>query len=304
MPIAIRGNLRKPGELAPRRFPRILSESPNFAQGSGRLELAHAVTSPENPLTARVFVNRVWMHHFGSALVRSPSNFGALGESPTHPELLDWLAATFVESGWSVKQLHRTILMSATWRQSSHIQTEAFERDGDNRLLWRMNPRRKDVESWRDSILSITGELDESLGGPPVENILNSSRRTIYAKVSRNGDRFASDEFLRLFDFPIMRATINKRPKSIVPQQYLFMLNSPFMIERARKLTQRVEQTSDDESERIQHLYRLLYGRFPSPAEIALAQDYLTHTETENGLTPWGQYAQVLLSANELMTVR
>ena len=139
------------------------AEPAKFTKGSGRLELAEAIAHPDNPLTARVFVNRVWGHHFGRALVRSPSNFGTLGEEPTHPKLLDWLAATLVEQGWSIKNLHRLIMNSATYQQSSRISKTGFGTDGDNRLIWRMNPRRVDVEAWRDSLLTVTGEIDLSL---------------------------------------------------------------------------------------------------------------------------------------------
>jgi mono/diheme cytochrome c family protein len=290
MKIALRGDLRKPGDVAPRRFLRLLSsdDPARFTKGSGRLELADVVASADNPLTARVIVNRIWQHHFGKALVRSPSNFGTLGQKPTHPELLDWLASEFVNSGWSIKSLHRLILTSATWQQSSRIREDAFNQDGDNRLIWRMNPRRMDAESWRDSQLFVTDELDETLGGRPIDNITASSRRTIYAKVSRNGDRFASDSFLRLFDFPQMRATVAERPSTIVPQQYLFMMNSDFMVARARALVARI--SADDpgsEGEKISKAYQLLYGRNATTAETAIGLQYLTQTpEVAHGSRP------------------
>ena len=218
MHVAIRGDLRRTGDVAPRRFLRILAgeDPPPFTRGSGRLELAQAVSDPRNPLTARVFVNRVWLHHFGRALVRSPSNFGTLGEKPTHPELLDWLTATFTESGGSLKQLHRTIICSATYQMSVRFAQRCSQAAGDNRLLWRMNPRRLDVEAWRDALLAVTGELDLTSAGPPTDR-LDSPRRTLYFRVSRNGDQFATDHFLRLFDFPMMRASVARRPTSIVP---------------------------------------------------------------------------------------
>jgi cytochrome c553 len=281
MKIALRGDLRKQGEVAPRRFLQLLSsaDAAHFTKGSGRLELADAVASPDNPLTARVIVNRIWQHHFGKALVRSPSNFGTLGQKPTHPELLDWLASEFIESGWSIKSLHRLILTSATWQQSSQHRDEAFNKDGDNRLIWRMNPRRMDAESWRDSQLFVTGELDTTIGGPPIENITASSRRTMYAKVSRNGDRFASDGFLRLFDFPQMRATVDKRPSTIVPQQYLFMMNSSFMVDRAKALVARISTGNPtSEGEKISHAYRLLYGRAATSSEVAIGLQFLTQS--------------------------
>jgi len=233
MRVAIRGDLRKPGEPAPRRFLRILAgdKASAFDQGSGRRQLADAVADRANPLTARVLVNRIWLHHFGQGLVRTPSNFGALGEKPTHPELLDWLAATFLESGQSLKALHRTILLSSTYQMGSDFNDAGFRVDGDNRLLWRMNPRRLDVEAWRDALLSVTGELDTTRGGPPTDRI-EVPRRTLYFKVSRNGDVFPTDEFLRRFDFPLMRATVDQRPISTAPQQFLFLMNSPFVIAR------------------------------------------------------------------------
>ena len=280
MKVALRGNLRKPGEVAPRRFLRILAgeKSPRFTRGSGRLELAEAIADSRNPLTARVLVNRVWRLHFGRALVRSPSNFGSLGEQPTHPELLDWLAARFIESGWSIKQLHRTIMLSAAYQMSSRFDAANFRADGDNRLIWRMNPRRLDVEAWRDGLLTVTGELDRALGGPPTENV-NSRRRTLYLKVSRNGDRFGSDIFLRLFDFPLMRATVARRPISIVPQQYLFMMNGPFMIDRAKALAKRLQREASGDAERIDRAYQLLFGRLPSEEEKQLGLEFLGNSQ-------------------------
>lgn len=311
MQVAIRGNLRKPGADAPRRFLRVLSEGepPRYSLGSGRIELAESIADPDNPLTARVLVNRVWMHHFGQALVRSPSNFGTLGQKPTHPELLDLLAATFVENGWSLKSLHRQIILSATYQQSSRSRSDAFAVDGDNRFVWRMNPHRMDAETWRDSLLSVTGELDTTFGGPPVDNLVASKRRTFYAKVSRNGDQFRSDEFLRLFDFPLMRATVAKRPMSIVPQQFLFMMNSDFMIGRARSLAQRLNGKVDSADGQIDLAYQLLYGRLPSDEERQIGHQFLAGDRSDNE-TPTGElsrrvlYAQTLLSSNEFMFIR
>jgi hypothetical protein len=310
MKVAIRGNLRKPGEVAPRRFLKIVAgdERPRFDKGSGREELAAAIADPTNPLTARVIVNRVWQHHFGKAIVRSPSNFGSLGEEPTHPLLLDWLAATFVESDWSIKTLHRRIMTSATYQMSSQSNELNFAGDGDNRLLWRMNPRRMDVEIWRDSLLAVTDELDLTLGGPPFDDLNDTNRRTLYAKVSRNGDVFASDVFLRLFDFPLMRATVAKRPASIVPQQFLFMLNSRFMVDRSRALARRIENECHHDEEKIEQAYALLFGRPPQKDEVQIGLRFLAQS-SENiidttELPRLVQYAQVLLSSNEFMYVR
>lgn len=307
MPLAVRGNLRTPGEMAPRRFLRVLNGAgaPRFTRGSGRIELAEAVASSDNPLTARVLVNRVWMHHFGKALVRSPGNFGTLGREPTHEEMLNWLAAGFMQSGWSIKSLHRLIMTSAAYQMSSRFDARAYAVDSDNELLWRMNPRRMDVESWRDSLLAVTRELDPEVGGPPVDDITGSNRRTLYAKVSRNGDQSGSDEFLRLFDFPIMRATVPERGTSIVPQQFLFLMNSPFMVDRAKALSKRLEGESEDEQERIERAYRLLFSRSPSEEETRMGLRFL-RTESPSGseLSPWERYGQVLMSSNEFMYVR
>ncbi len=301
LPVAIRGDLRKPGEPAPRRFLQIVAgENPTrFTEGSGRRQLAQAVTDPANPLTARVIVNRLWKHHFGQALARTPSNFGILGEKPTHPELLDWLATTFIDQGWSLKKLHRLILLSATWRSNSLYRADAFTQDGDNRLLWRMNPRPLEVEAWRDALLAVTGELDPTLGGPPTDRILEDKRRTLYATVSRNGDRHPSDEFLRLFDFPTPRSTSESRAISTVPQQFLFMLNSTFMNQRAQALADRLEREAPDDPARIALAYHYLYSRPPSPQEITLGLTFLTDAAAGSPTSRWPSYAQALLSAHE-----
>lgn len=317
MHLAIRGNLRKPGPIAPRRFLRLLADegTTSFQQGSGRLELAQALVSSQNPLTARVIVNRIWQQHFGAGLVRTPSNFGIVGEKPSHPELLDWLAAEFSgidapqspspTKAWSLKRLHRLIVMSATYRQGSQMNSAAFATDGDNRLLWRTSPRRMDVEAWRDALLSVSGELETQLGGPPVSP-MDGRRRTLYAPVSRNGDHFGSDAFLRLFDFPLPRATSEGRTSSIVPQQFLFAMNSPFMIARAKALAARLQREATDDAARIERAYQLLYARPVTEQERVLGLTFLQTppSDAENRqLTAWEQYAQVLLSSNELMHV-
>ena len=306
MKVALRGNLLKTGDVAPRRFLRILSgaEPAHYTKGSGREELAASIVDPQNPLTVRVFVNRIWQHHFGAGIVRTPSNFGTLGERPTHSELLDWLASEFVTNGWSLKSLHRQIMCSATYQLSGDYNEQSYKADGDDRLLWRMSPRRMDVEAWRDSLLFVTGELDPSLGGPSHHNITETKRRTLYAKVGRNGDAFGSDIFLRLFDFPLMRSTVEQRPSSIVPQQFLFFMNSPFMIDRAKALVARLHSLSDSNEDRIKHAYQLLYARDPEPAELEIGLSFVSAASDGSGLSSWDRYAQVLLSSNEFMFVR
>jgi hypothetical protein len=306
MNLAIRGNLLRPGPPVPRRFLQIIAgeNPPPFKSGSGRAELADAIVDPANPLTSRVIVNRVWQQHFGFGLVRTPSNFGTLGEKPSHPELLDWLAGEFTNGAarWSLKKLHRLIVTSATYRQDSSPRDDAANVDGDNRLLWRMHPRRLDAEAWRDSLLAATGELDLTVGGPSIADIGASNRRTLYAAVSRNGDKFASDTFLRMFDFPVPRATSEGRTSSIVPQQSLFLMNGPFMIARAKALTDRLNREANDDAAKIHRAYLLLYGRAATADELDLGREFIAASPSSpDGLTAWQQYAQVLLSASEMM---
>ena len=304
MHVAIRGDLRKKGEVAPRQFLTIMTggTGPVFKQGSGRKELAEAVFNAGKPLAARVMINRIWQYHFGHGLVRTPSNFGSLGEKPSHPLLLDWLTAAFEESGWSIKKMHRLIISSATYQRSSRFHQANFDQDGDNRLLWRMSPRRMEIEVWRDSLLAVTGELDRKIGGQPTEKIFDVKRRTLYTTISRNGDRFASDEFLRLFDFPSPASTAPKRATSTVPQQYLFMLNSPFMIARARAFSERLQKEEKDDPGRITQAYALLYGRPPTEEETRIGLAFLA--EKAEKIPRMQQYTQVLLSSHEFIQVR
>ena len=303
MNLALRGDLRKPGPVVPRRFLFALAgpDRATWTKGSGRLQLAEAIASPANPLTSRVIVNRVWQHHFGQALVGTPDNFGLLGEKPSHPELLDWLAARFIADGWSLRKLHHLIMTSDTYRLSSRFDANNFRLDGDNRLLWRMSPRRLEVEAWRDSVLAVTGELDRTIGGRPINDILGSTRRTLYAAISRNGDKFPSDEFLRLFDFPSARAVASKRSVSSVPQQSLFLLNSPFMVARGKAFALRLAKEAPNTDDRIDRAYALLNGRQPTAEERRVATTFLASgDETET----WPRYAQALLSSYELMQTR
>jgi hypothetical protein len=303
MHIALRGDLRKKGEIAPRQFIEIIGgkERKKYSVGSGRIELSNSVIDPSNPLTARVIVNRIWGWHFGQGLVRTPSNFGTIGEKPSHPLLLDWLASNFIKEGWSIKNLHKIILSSSTWQMSSDYNKEKFDKDGDNKMLWRYSPRKLEVESWRDTLLSVTGELDKKVGGSPEGEILNSKRRTLYATISRTGDRFQSDAFLRLFDFPAAVSTSPKRSTSVVPQQYLFMMNSSFMSARAKHLGKQLFDSSNDTSSTIESAYQRLYSRLPDSNERDLANKWLGESPSQKN---WELYAQVLLSAHELIQVR
>lgn len=303
--IYLQGDPAKQAAIAPRSMPAIFTDgqkSPFNSKGSGRLELAKALTSADNPLTARVMVNRIWAAHFGRGLVTTTSNFGKLGARPSHPALLDYLADRFTGNGWSLKNLHRHIMLSATYQQSSDYRQEAAEIDGDNQWLWRMNRRRLDIEAWRDSMLFASGELDTTVGGPSLQlGDQKNKRRTLYGFVSRH----RLDELLRLFDFPDPNITSATRAVTTVPLQQLFVLNSDFMAQRAKALAARIEkEASQDLDLRLGYAFELLYQRPATPADIALARSFLeSSSEEKSKLTPWQQYVMALLAANEFMYV-
>ncbi|MFN9987925.1 MAG: DUF1553 domain-containing protein [Pirellula sp.] len=304
--VMVRGNPANQGELAPRRFLKVLSSDtpPPFTKGSGRLELARAIASRDNPLTARVIVNRVWQHHFGRGLVGTPDNFGKLGELPSHPELLDYLTMRFIDGGWSIKSLHREIMLSATYRLSSDRDESNMQRDADNRYLWRMNRRRLDIEAWRDALLATSGRLDAKLQGPSTNLAeARNNRRTVYAFISRH----ELDNTLRLFDFPDANITASTRAETTVPQQQLFVLNSPFMIEQSKAFAARIQtEAGPNPEDQIRMGYMLAFGRPVSDRELQLGLRYLQTEESEeernkNQLTRWERYAQALLGSNEFM---
>ena len=275
-----RGNPGNQGPLVPRRFLQLASEGerPAFTDGSGRLELARAIASRDNPLTARVMVNRVWQGHFGTALVGTPSDFGVRCDPPSHPDLLDHLAVWFMDHGWSLKQLHRYLLLSATYRQASDPGSEPAQHatfvrnesaDPANTLYWRMNRKRSDFESLRDSLLAVSGRLDTRIGGQPVpmHEGPGSDRRTLYGFI----DRQNLPGVLRAFDFAIPDSTSPMRFQTTTPQQALFLLNSPFIADRAREFARRPEVDAAPAGERIEQMYSLALQRPPSPEEKALA---------------------------------
>ncbi|MFT7642309.1 MAG: hypothetical protein ACI9G1_004066 [Pirellulaceae bacterium] len=301
--VYLRGNPAKQGDVAPRRFLRILAggERATYTDGSGRLQLAEEIASAENPLTARVIVNRVWQHHFGNGIVATSSNFGVLGEPPTHPELLDWLTVNFVKSGWSLKWLHKEVMRSAVYQLSSDHNSQNYQRDPENRYLWKMTRRRLDVESWRDALLSVSGNLDLKIGGPTMSlSDNNNNRRTVYASISRH----ELDGLLRLFDFPDANVTSAARSETTIPQQQLFVLNSEFFIRQAKSLAARLQKVSDDDSERIKHGYALLFGREPDAAELSLGVSFVSSEKPKDDkLSMWEQYTQALLGANEFMYI-
>jgi uncharacterized protein DUF1549/uncharacterized protein DUF1553/cytochrome c len=330
--IFIRGNPNQPGEPVARRFLQLLGGSSDkpFEHGSGRLDLARAITSEGNPLTPRVLANRIWMHHWGEPLVSSPSDFGTRSTPPANPELLDWLAAELrgeriqgsgfrvqdagnpqsairnPQSDWDLKRLHRRIVSSATWQQSSADRTEARKLDPDNRLLWRAQRRRLDLEAMRDGMLTASGRLTGAMYGRPV-NVASdpaNARRTVYGLV----DRQDVPGMYRAFDFASPDQSAERRPNTTTPQQALFAINSPFVAQQARDLSARPEIVScTSDQERIETLYRLILFRQPAASEYAALEAFLEAAAAEPAadgkLPPLAQLAQVLLLTNEAMFV-
>ena len=300
--VHIRGNKGNLGDEVPRRFLSVLSEGEPkaFTKGSGRLELAEAIANPKNPLTARVMVNRIWLNHFGQALVGTPSNFGQMGERPSHPELLDYLAARFVELNWSIKALHREIMLSSTYALApvapAKNKAKNEEVDPENRLLWRANRRRLDVEAMRDSLLFVAGRLDPSVGGEAAHLVDDTNdRRTVYGYVSRR----RLDTMLGLFDFPNPTVTSPQRILTSTPLQGLFFLNSDLVMEAADALAGRLrKEAGDDDRARILQAYRVVFGREPTGEEMRLGREFV-----EGEPDSWAQYAQTLLSSAEFLHV-
>lgn len=292
MKVHIRGDRNNLGDVAPRRFLSILSQpdSKPFTKGSGRLELAEAIVAPTNPLSSRVIVNRLWQNHFGQGIVNTPSNFGQLGERPTHPELLDYLSAYFAENGNSLKKLHKLILMSATYGLSSENVSANDSIDPDNHFYWRAKRRRVDAETLRDSLLFAAGELDLS----PAEQALKldddkNLKRTVYGFISRR----KVDGMLALFDFPNPQATSESRMATNVPLQRLYLMNSPFVEARAKALAARL---SGENKDKIRQAYQILYCREPDATEYKLGLDFLASSD-------WTMYARALLGSNEFLFV-
>ena len=268
--VHVRGNPMRLGDAVPRGFVSVLSagERTAFTAGSGRLELAKTIGS--QPLALRVLVNRIWKQHLGSGIVATPSNFGLNGERPTHPELLDYLAQYFVDHGLSIKALHKEILRSRVYTLSADTQAAAAAKDSGNRLYWRANRTRMSAEQIRDAVLFVSGALDARIGGPSMPLTPLGDRRTIYGKVSR----FKLDEFLQLFDFPSPSQTAEQRYATTVPLQRLFFMNSDFVQQHAERLAERVADAPDDAA-RIAAVYRLIYGRAPTAAEVTAGRTFL-----------------------------
>jgi hypothetical protein len=298
--VFVRGNAAVPGERVPRQFLRILTseERTPFAHGSGRLDLARAITA--TPLASRVLVNRVWMHHFGEPLVSTPSDFGSRSTAPMHPELLDHLAAKLRIEGGSLKKLHREIMLSSVYQQASFDRPACREIDPDNKFLWRFQRRRLDFEAMRDTLLAVAGRLDLTMYGRPVDvaGDPNNRRRTVYGLV----DRQSLPGLYRAFDFASPDQSAERRPMTTVPQQALFGLNGPFVIEQAKAVAARSEATASP-SDRIAALYRRVLARSPRPEEVQAGLRFIERCGAGAQLSAWQQYAHVLLLTNEVMFV-
>ena len=330
MPILLRGNHLTPAQLVARGVPRILQVPRPFkitAGESGRRELANWLTDPANPLTARVMVNRIWHWHIGTGVVRSVDNFGRLGERPDNQALLDWLALRFVESGWSIKHLHRLIMNSRTYQMTSQVDTLASKKDPENRLLWRMNARRLEAEELRDSLLFLGQQLDLTMGGRmlPVRNhkIMNGKeiaecnavhkqpRRTVYLPVIRSG----LHEFLATFDFPDPSVPAGSRNLTTVAPQALFMMNSPLVAQACERIADRLlAQDTSDQEKQLRDACQLILSRKPTGREMKLWVSFLqkrTKLEMESGTATtvparevWKSLVRVLLSSNEFVYVK
>jgi hypothetical protein len=301
VPIHIRGSYARLGPLVPRRLPRFLAgdhQQPIEQGASGRMELARWIASAENPLTARVIVNRIWQHHFGAGLVRTPSNFGKLGEPPTHAALLDWLAAELVADGWSLKQLHRQIVLSAAYQQSSIGARDALRTDPDNRRLARFAPRRLEAEAIRDTLLLVAGQLDTQRGGPAADDVM-TRRRSLYVQTAR-WDR---SNIATLFDAANPDASVEQRAVTTVSPQALFLLNHPFSSDMARHFAARLRAQSESDAGRIELAYRLLYGRPPLAKELEIGQAFLARAANLGADAAWVDYAHLLLCTNEMIYV-
>ena len=291
-----RGSYNTLGDLVPRAFPALLTkEQPVIREGSGRLELAQWIASADNPLTARVMVNRIWQHHFGEGLVRTTNNFGKLGTPPTHPELLDALAAEFIRSGWSVKHMHRLIMGTAAYRRSATPVGQAAQSDAENKLLSHQHRRRLTAEELRDAMLRVAGRLDASLGGKSAPDIL-APRRTLYLTTIRS-DRTG---FQTLFDGADATAIVEKRTEATVAPQSLFLLNHPFTLAHMPALAAAAAMARADSKERVCWLWQRVFQREPTPADTALAARALGDSPDA---ARWTAFCQMLFCSNEFSYV-
>ncbi|WP_040546927.1 PSD1 and planctomycete cytochrome C domain-containing protein [Pedosphaera parvula] len=324
--IQFKGEPTNLGELVPRGFLQVLGgqKLPTEEKGSGRLELAQWITDANNPLMPRVMVNRIWQHHFGRGIVDTPNDFGVRGKAPTHPELLDYLAGQFKKSGWSIKAMHKSIMLSAAYQLSSEERGDNAVVDANNDLFWRYNRRRLDAEEIRDAMLAVSGALDKTMGEEhpfPPENdwhfsqhkpfvaVYETNKRSVYLMQQR----IKKQPFLEVFDGADPNATTGARPISTTPIQALFMMNDKFVYEQADKLAVRIGLAQSTEGKRIDYAYHLVFGRPATPEEIKMGRDYLRDSRAalKETRVPTDQqpraalasYARVLFSSNEFLYV-
>lgn len=320
LPVFRRGNPSNPGDIVPRRYIEVLSQStpqPYQSSGSGRRELAESLFKDSQGLTARVIVNRIWSNHFGRGIVKTPSDFGAQGDQPTHPELLESLAAYFVDQpgsihAWSLKRLHRQMVASGTYRQASRPASisnqstsdrKSIQDDPDNQWLSRMSRRRLDVEPWRDTILAAAGNLDDRMGGPATElDQASNMRRTLYGRVGRD----EQNDMLRLYDFPPPTSHSPARDVTTTPLQQLFVLNSDFVDSQATSLATRIQSERPDASlrDKIIRCYQVVFQREPSDIELKLGEQFLaTEPKVQSQQNRWPLYVQSLFGLNEVLFI-
>ncbi len=324
--VHLRGDPEKLGKEAPRRFLAVLGGQPlsGDVKGSGRLELANWLTDPHNPLTARVMVNRVWQHHFGKGIVPTPSDFGKQGRPPTHPELLDFLARRFIDGGWSVKSMHRLIMLSRTYQLSSRDEPANLQKDPANDYLWRFNRRRLDAEAIRDTLLAVSGALDRTPGAghpfpeqttwdftqhKPFKAVYDSNKRSVYLMTQR----IQRHPFLSLFDGPDTNASTARRVTSTTPLQALYFMNDPFVHEQAKRLAARLLGQMSEDVNRIQRAFVMLYGRPASSEEVTQGREYLESVREKLGQAgvpsekqpsaSWESYVRALFLSNEFVYV-
>jgi hypothetical protein len=303
--VLLRGNPSNPGEVVPRRFIQVLDQHGGgepFTNGSGRLELARCIANRNNPLTARVYVNRIWLHHFGEGLVSTAGDFGVRTEEPAHRALLDYLAAEFMEHSWSTKYLHRMLLLSAAYQQGSEASVASLKADPDNHLLSRMNRQRLDFEAMRDTALAVSGKLDLTMGGLPADILSEpfSKRRTLYGFI----DRQNLPGLFRTFDFANPDTSNQGRFHTTVPQQALFLMNGPFILEQATSVAESPGvKSAKSDREQIEKLYRLVLQRRASDGEVRRAERFLKVQQASGKVSGLAKLAQVLLLSNECMFV-
>ncbi|HLJ98184.1 MAG TPA: PSD1 and planctomycete cytochrome C domain-containing protein [Gemmataceae bacterium] len=312
----IRGELSQPGEMVKRGLPQVLTtQQATITRGSGRRELADWIASKDNPLTARVMVNRVWLHLMGRGLVPTPDNFGASGQPVSHAALLDHLAGTFTDNGWSVKRLIRSIVLSRAYQLSSQFDAKNFETDPDNVLVWHMPKRRLEAEALRDTMLALAGRLNVTppkgsavarggegnvgfrfRGGPAGDSLAIDTHRTVYLSIVRDG----LPEMLTLFDFPDPSLIIGERATTTVPAQALYLMNNPFVIRQAEALADKLLASGDDDTARVMRAFLLCYSRPASTKELQSVQAFLEdYSRNQSQQSAWAALCQALFASTE-----